>query len=106
MRVAVIGGKLQGVEATYLAHKAGWEVIVIDKNPDAPAKGLCDLFHCYDVTQGREFTEKLKNVQLVIPALENKEALSGLYQIAKQENLPFAYDPNAYAISSSKIKSN
>ena len=26
MRIAVIGGKLQGVEATFLAHKAGWEV--------------------------------------------------------------------------------
>ena len=44
MLIAVIGGKLQGVEAVYLAQKAGWEILVIDKNPDAPATGLCDKF--------------------------------------------------------------
>jgi heterodisulfide reductase subunit A-like polyferredoxin len=37
MLVAVVGGNLQGVEATYLARKAGWEVILIDKNSNAPA---------------------------------------------------------------------
>jgi pyrrolysine biosynthesis protein PylC len=28
----VVGGKLQGIEAAYLAHKAGWSVKVIDKD--------------------------------------------------------------------------
>jgi len=27
MLVAIIGGNLQGVEGTYLAKKAGWEVL-------------------------------------------------------------------------------
>jgi monoamine oxidase len=31
LRVAIIGGNLQGVEAPYLAHKTGWEVLVIDR---------------------------------------------------------------------------
>jgi len=48
--VAVVGGKLQGVEATYLAHKAGWEVRVVDKNDQVPASGLCDSFVQADVT--------------------------------------------------------
>ncbi len=106
MRIAVIGGRLQGIEATYLAHKAGWEVIVIDKDAMAPAKGLSDLFYCFDVREGREFFKKLKNLVLIVPALENKEALSFLHRMAKEENLPLALDPTAYAISSSKIESN
>ena len=32
MKAVVIGGKLQGVEAAYLAKKAGWEVVLIDKS--------------------------------------------------------------------------
>ncbi len=106
MRVAVIGGKLQGVETTYLAHKAGWEVILIDKNPDVPARGLCDFFRRYDVTQGKDFVGDLKEVELVVPALENREALACLQTIANHENLPLAYDSDAYAISCSKIESN
>ena len=39
MLIAVVGGKLQGVEAVYLAKKAGWKTLVIDKNPDVPAAG-------------------------------------------------------------------
>ena len=30
MKAAIIGGKLQGVEAAYLAGKAGWDMTVID----------------------------------------------------------------------------
>jgi len=50
MLVAVVGGNLQGVEATYLARKAGWEVILIDKNSNAPASGMCNYFVKGDVT--------------------------------------------------------
>ena len=106
VRVGVVGGKLQGVEATYLAHKAGWEVVVIDQDPNPPAKGLCDLFYQCDVTEQRAFSEKCKGIQLLIPALENKTALSFLDQFARVQGIPLAYDPSAYAISSSKIKSD
>ena len=44
MLVAIIGGNLQGVEAAYLARKAGCEVLVIDRKPVVPASGLCDRF--------------------------------------------------------------
>ena len=43
MRVAVVGGNLQGVEVAYLAHKAGWEVFLIDKRTGAPASGICPV---------------------------------------------------------------
>ena len=52
MRVAIVGGKLQGVEAAYLAKKAGWEVVLVDRKSWVPAAGLCDSFYSLDVTKG------------------------------------------------------
>ena len=51
MRVAIVGGKLQGIEAVYLAHKAGWEVFLIDTNPGVPASGMCDFFIPMDIVE-------------------------------------------------------
>ncbi len=106
MRAGIIGGKLQGVEATYLAMKAGWEVVVIDKDPNPPAKGLCHAFHRLDVTQEKEFVQACKGVEFLIPALENLEALTSIARSADNLRIPLVYDPSAYAVSSSKIKSD
>jgi len=103
--VAVVGGKLQGVEATYLAHKAGWEVRVVDKNDQVPASGLCDSFVQADVTLGQDLFRVLADVDLVIPALEDDDALSCLTRWCREAVVPFAFDPDAYAVSSSKLKS-
>jgi len=103
--VAVFGGKLQGVEATYLAHKAGWEVRVVDKNDQVPASGLCDSFVQADVTLGQDLFRVLADVDLVIPALEDDDALSCLTRWCREAVVPFAFDPDAYAVSSSKLKS-
>ena len=40
MRLAIVGGKLQGTEAAYLGLKAGYEVVLIDRRSDVPASGL------------------------------------------------------------------
>jgi 3-methylornithine--L-lysine ligase len=106
MQVCVIGGKLQGVEATYLAHKAGWDVLLVDKNPNPPAKGLCDRLYHVDVTNEKEFLPICKDAQFLIPALENQKALDALHHLAQKHALPLAYDPLAYGISSSKLKSD
>ena len=106
MLVAVVGGKLQGIEATYLAHKAGWEVLLIDTNPAVPASGLCDLFVPMDITDEGRLDPVLKDVELIIPAAENRKVLNTLSKGCREAAIPFAYDPHAYAISSSKVKSN
>jgi len=107
VRVNVVGGKLQGVEATYLAHKAGWEVILIDKNPKVPAAGLCDIFYQLDITtETSGLSSVIKTVDLVIPALEDTIALERLRESTAKEDIPLAYDAAAYAVSSSKEKSN
>lgn len=106
MKIAVIGGKLQGVEASYLAKRAGWEVVLIDKKAGVPATGLCDRFFQLDVTAGAELTSILADVQLVLPALENKAALDFLCRWSKETGKPLVFDAAAYAVSSSKIASN
>lgn len=103
--MAVFGGKLQGLEATYLAHKAGWEVSVVDKNDQVPASGMCDSFVQADVTSGQDLSRVLADVDLVIPALEDDDALSCLTRWCREAVVPFAFDPDAYAVSSSKLKS-
>ena len=106
MLVAVVGGNLQGVEATYLAKKAGWEVILIDRRSVVPASGLCDRFIRLDVTGGEDLSKTLGDVDLIIPALENQSALSSLNQWTREKGIAFAFDPEAYLISSSKAESN
>ena len=106
MRVVIVGGKLQGVEATYLAHKAGWEVILVDRNSMVPAAGLCDAFYQLDVTsEALDLPKAIKVADLIIPALEEPVALEYLSERAARESVPLAYDATAYAISSSKRES-
>ena len=106
MLVAIIGGNLQGVEATYLAKKAGWEVLLIDKNPRAAASLMCDRFLALEITAKRDLDQIPKQAELVIPALENNSVLRILTDWSSQTGIPLAFDLEAYAISSSKKKSN
>jgi len=106
MLVAIVGGNLQGVEATYLAKKAGWEVLLIDKNPHAAASLMCDRFLSLTITTKRDPHKILKQVELIIPALENHSVLSILKEWSLETGIPLAFDMEGYAISSSKKKSN
>ena len=106
MRAAVIGGSLQGVEAVYLAQKAGWEVLLIDKKPLVPASGLCDTFIQLDVTQVEQLETVIKDVDIVIPATENAPALKSLVQWSRFSGIPLAFDVGSYGISSSKRESD
>lgn len=106
MIVGVIGGNLQGVEAAYLAKKAGWEVVVVDRHAAVPAAGLCDRFVQLDVTSKNTLGSALDGVDLILPALENKTALGCLDRWAMEAGIPFAFDIAAYDITASKQRSN
>ena len=43
--LAVAGGGLQGLEITYLARRAGFETLLLDRKEDPPAGGL-GCFYC------------------------------------------------------------
>ncbi len=104
--VAIIGGNLQGVEAAYLAKKAGWHVTLIDKNPQAAAALLCDRFQPLTITTKRDLDEIPKQIDLVLPAVEDDRVLTVLKEWSLESGVPLAFDREAYTISSSKAKSN
>jgi pyrrolysine biosynthesis protein PylC len=107
MRVAVVGGKLQGIETCYLAHQAAWEAVVIDKDPRAPARGLCDDFFCTDIAREPEALARvIRDVDLIIPAMEDPDGLKCLVEVAARSDIPLAFDENAYATTSSKKESD
>lgn len=108
MKVVIFGGKLQGLEATYLAQKAGWEVFLVDKNKCAPATGMTDSFYQINLINSAddEFTKLIRGKDLIIPALEDIDTVKVIQEIAKKEDIPVAFDINSNEISSSKIKSD
>lgn len=107
MKVAVVGGKLQGVEAVYLALQAEWEVLLIDRSPNVPARGLAHSFIQSDVTKDTTALSNIfKEMDLIIPALENGKALKSLEDLASKGQFPLAFDEAAYAVSSSKQRSD
>jgi pyrrolysine biosynthesis protein PylC len=103
--VGIVGGKLQGVEAAYLARKAGWEVRVVDKKSRVPASNLGDTFVQVDVTVEKDLDGTLGDVDFIIPTLEDDNALKCLTRWSRNTGVPLAFDPEAYAVSSSKSKS-
>ena len=105
MKVAVIGGGLQGLETTYLARKAGWEVVLIDRRQGVAAQDLADRFICLDVTAPQALKALPTDVRVMLPALENRTALDCLAIWAEDSGVPLAFDARAYAITSSKIDS-
>ena len=71
MRVAIIGGRLQGVEAAYLAAEAGYYSVVVDRDGNAPASGLCDSFIRGDARERDVLENAFKNIDVIVPAIEN-----------------------------------
>jgi pyrrolysine biosynthesis protein PylC len=107
VRVAIVGGKLQGVEAAFLAREAGWEAILIDRKQSPPAARLCQSFyHCDIVKDVSSLPRIIEKVDLIIPAVEDVIALRTLHKCAAEVNIPLAYDAKAYFISHSKKRSN
>ena len=49
MKICIIGGRLQGTEACYLARACGMYSILIDIDPEVPASGLADRFAAGDL---------------------------------------------------------
>jgi pyrrolysine biosynthesis protein PylC len=106
MTVGIVGGGLQGLEAAYLARKAGWQVRLLDWREEAPARGLCDSFRLGDAADSAFLDRDLLGVDLVLPALEDTPALENLSHWAGSRGAPLAFDLSAYAVSSSKQASN
>ena len=107
MRLAVVGGKLQGTEAAYLAQEAGYDVVLIDRRAGTPASGLVVENHAFDVaTDVVRSREVLMSCDAVLPACEDERTLAWLAGAVPAWGVPLLFDPRAYEVTSSKLRSN
>jgi pyrrolysine biosynthesis protein PylC len=107
MKIGIVGGALQGMEAVFLSNKAGFETMVIDRKDKAPALSLSDACAVLDVVKDPAAAKKvLHDCDAVIPACEESDALKVLHGIMEGSGIPFLFDINAYDLSSSKERSN
>lgn len=106
MRAVIVGGRLQGVEAVTLAEASGWESVVVDRDENAPASGLCTRFAQGDARDPAFMAKICKGADLILPAIEKQPILNALDDLATIHGLPLVHDKEAYAISSSKLRSD
>jgi len=107
VRLAVVGGKLQGTEAAYLAAEAGYDVVLIDRRPGRPAAGLTADVHVFDVTADPvRARDVFLSCDAVLPACEDDDTLAWLASFVPGLGVPFLFDLDAYAVTQSKLRSN
>lgn len=106
MRLLIVGGRLQGSEAAYLARKAGWDTLLVDRRADPPAAGLADTVVRADITADEAVTAKLISAcDAVLPACENDDTLAWLAARVPAWGTPLLFDLDAYRVTSSKLAS-
>ena len=93
------GGMLPGPESR-LARPTG--------RPPAgcPCAGLCDEFVVKPVEAVDGLEQAFDGIDLILPALEDPEALDALGRFSAAAGLAFAFDPLAHRVSSSKLMSD
>lgn len=107
MKVGIVGGALQGMEAVYLSKKAGYETLVMDRKEKAPARSLSDEFFLGDIIKDPDSVKKiLSDCDVIIPAFEESDALCKLNEVVMSMEIPFLFDLSSYNISCSKERSN
>ena len=106
MRLLVVGGKLQGTEAVYLAAKAGWQTVLVDSREAPPAAGLADRHVVADIVADEALAEALVTAcDAVLPACEELTTLEWLAERVPVWGVPLLFDLDAYRVSESKLAS-
>jgi len=107
MRLGIVGGKLQGTEAAYLAGKAGYETVLVDRRRNTPASGLASEVHELDVLLDEaRARDVLRSCDAVLPACEEDDTLGWLARNVPALGVPLLFDPAAYSVSFSKQRSS
>lgn len=95
------------MEAAFLAHEAGYETVVIDRRPDAPALSICDEPHVLNPLEDvRGALSVFGTCDAVLPACEELDLLEALDDMLSGSGVPFLFDLDAYDVSCSKNRSN
>jgi 3-methylornithine--L-lysine ligase len=106
VRLLVVGGKLQGTEAVYLAAKAGWETVLVDRREAPPAAGLADRHVVADIVADETLSQALVTAcDAVLPACEDLTTLEWLAERVPAWGVRLLFDLDAYRVSASKLAS-
>lgn len=106
-RICIVGGALQGMEAAYLSHKAGFQTTIIDRRRNAPALSLADETAVMDPLDDIDrFRRIAETCDAVLPANENRRLLAAVSDIMRGSGTKLLFDIDSYDITNSKIKSN
>lgn len=88
--IGLVGGRLQGLEAAYLAREAGYHVTIIDRDPEAPAMALAHNTHVFDVRkESSRFREVLLGMDAILPATEETGTLDFLARTCEESGWHF-----------------
>ncbi len=99
----MVGGRLQGTEALYLAAKAGYETILVDRSSAPPAAGLADRHVVADVTADERLSASLaRTCDAILPACEDEATLAWLSDRAPAWGVPLLFDMDSYQVTRSK----
>jgi len=104
--ILIVGGRLQGTEIAYLACEAGYRTLLVDRNAEVPARGIATSFVQADARYELGMLPLVRHADVIIPAVEDAQVLERLVAYGRATGTPVICDLNAYAISSSKTRSN
>jgi len=106
MRLLIVGGKLQGTEAAYLAGKAGWDTVLVDRREAPPAAGIAHEHVQADITADEAVARSLVTAcDAVLPACEDEPTLAWLSERVPAWDVPLLFDLDAYRVTASKLAS-
>jgi pyrrolysine biosynthesis protein PylC len=106
VRLLVVGGKLQGTEACYLAAAAGYETVLVDRREAPPAAGLAGRHVIADITADETLARSLvRSCDAVLPACEDLATLEWLAARVPAWDVPLLFDLEAYRVTESKSAS-
>jgi pyrrolysine biosynthesis protein PylC len=106
VKLLIVGGKLQGTEAAYLAAKAGWETVLVDRREAPPAAGLVGRHVVADITADVALSRALaRSCDAVLPASEDLATLTWLSAHVPEWGVPLLFDLDSYRTTESKLAS-
>ncbi|MDR2611624.1 MAG: 3-methylornithine--L-lysine ligase PylC [Deltaproteobacteria bacterium] len=105
-RLGILGGGLQGLEAAAVARLSGWETVLMDGRPGAPAAGIASRFVARTARTAADLDLAFGSCDAVLPANENLATLELVDAWARTPCAPpVAFDLASFRISRDKLES-